>query len=128
MEKIKFTQEYDFKKISPTLLWQFLSQAPNLEEWFADRVEMQDKDYTFYWNKTPQVAHLQSSRIDVFVRFHWADDTDAKTFFELRITTSELTGETMLAVTDFAAADELDDQRELWDNDIERLQRRLGVL
>lgn len=128
MNKEKFVIEYDFKKISPSLLWSFLSSAPNLEEWFADRVEQNDKMYTFYWNKTPQVAQLVGSRIGVFVRFHWVDDVNEKSFFELRITTSELTGATMLAVTDHADRAELDDQRELWDNEIERLQRRLGVL
>ena len=128
MNKAKFNIEYDFKKVSPSLLWSFISTAPNLEEWFADRVEKQDKEFTFYWNKTPQTAHLVGSRVGVFVRFHWDEDENEKTFFELRITTSELTGATMLSVTDYADDTEMDDLRELWDNEIERLQRRLGVL
>lgn len=128
MDKNKFTIEYDFKKISPSLLWGFLHSAPGLEEWFADKVEIVDNEYTFYWNKTPQSAQLVGSRLGVFVKYHWVDDEDSKTFFELRITTSELTGTTMLAVTDFATPDEMEDQQELWNNDIERLQRRLGAL
>lgn len=128
MDKEKFLIEYDFKKVSPTLLWNFLSTAVGLEDWFADKVENDDKEYIFYWNKYPQKATLVGSRVGVFVRFHWVDDVENKTFFEMRITTSELTGATMLSVTDFAEPDELDDLRELWDNEIERLQRRLGVL
>ncbi|MBO7291408.1 MAG: hypothetical protein J6U55_02375 [Bacteroidaceae bacterium] len=128
MSKEKFILEYDFKQISPTLLWDFISTAPLLEEWFADKVECNEKEYTFYWNKVPQVAHLVNSRVGVFVRFHWADDATNRTSFEMRITTSELTGDTMLSVTDYADNDELEDLQELWNNEIERLQRRLGVL
>ncbi len=127
MSKEKYIVEYDFKKVSPSLLWMFLSSASGLSEWFADEVENVGKEYTFYWNKTPQKAILTSTRIGVFVRFHWEDDRNDRTYFEMRITTSELTGATMLTVTDFAEKDEIEDSKELWDNEIERLQRRLGV-
>ena len=128
MDKEKILLEYDFKKVSPSLLWKYISTAVELAEWFADKVENDDKLYTFYWNKNPQMAQLVGSRVGVFVRFHWLENKNDKTYFEMRITTSELTGATMLSVTDFAAPCEEDDQRELWDNEIERLQRKLGVL
>ena len=128
MSKEKFVVEYDFKKVSPSLLWEFISTATGLEEWFADKVENSGRDYVFYWNKTPQTAQLVSSRLEVFVRFHWDEDANEKTFFEMRITTSELTGATMLMVSDFAESGEVDDLRELWEAEVERLQRRLGVL
>ncbi len=128
MDKEKILLEYDFKKVSPSLLWKYISSAVDLAEWFAERVENNGKLYTFYWNKYPQTAQLVGSRVGVFVRFHWTENADDKTFFEMRITTSELTGATMLSVTDFAVPGEEDDQRELWDNEIERLQRKLGVL
>jgi hypothetical protein len=128
MDKEKFVIEYDFKKVSPTLLWEFISTAQGLEDWFADKVKNQENEFTFYWNKTPQVAHLIGSRVGVFVRFRWVDELNEKTFFEMRIITSELTGATLLAVTDHAEAGEKSDLQELWDNEIERLQRRLGVL
>lgn len=37
-------------------------------------------------------------------------------FFELRISSSELTGATMLVITDFAYPDEMADSRDLWDH------------
>ncbi|MBR5843936.1 MAG: hypothetical protein IKY75_05065 [Bacteroidaceae bacterium] len=128
MSKDKFVLEYDFKKISPSILWTFLSTPQGLGEWFADKVDCDNNEYTFYWNKTPQAATLTSSRMGVFVRFHWNEAGNDRTYFEMRITTSELTGATMLSVTDFAYADEIDDLKELWSNEIERLQRRLGTL
>lgn len=128
MSKEKFVVEYDFKTISPTILWEFLNTPQGLEEWFADKVERNDKEYTFYWNKSPQTALLINSRVGVFVRLRWKEECNDRTYFEMRITTSELTGATMLSVTDFATPDEQEDLQELWDNEIERLQRRLGVL
>ena len=50
-----------------------------------------------------------------------------KVFFELRISSSELTGATMLVITDFAYPDEMADSRGLWDHQIETLRRKLGV-
>ncbi len=128
MNKEKFVIEYDFKKVAPSLLWTLLSTASGLEEWFAEQVEQNDKIYTFYWNKTPQVAQLISSRVGVFMRFHWVEEVNDKTFFEMRIVTTELTGATMLVITDYAESAEIEDQCELWNHEIERLQRRLGVL
>ena len=61
------------------------------------------------------------------MRFHWEEDVNERSFFEMRIESSELTGATILVVTDFAAPDEIEDARELWDNEVERLRRRLGL-
>ncbi len=127
MNKEKFVIEYDFKKVSPSLLWTFVSTAAGLSEWFADQVENKEKEYTFYWNKSPQVAQMTASRTGVYVRFHWVEDVNERSFFEMRIDSSELTGATVLIVTDFADPDEKEEAQELWDNEIERLRRRLGL-
>ena len=71
----------------------------------------------------PQIAVRSGS----YIRFHWLDDEDEKSFFELRISSSELTGATMLVITDFAYPDEMADSRGLWDHQIETLRRKLGV-
>ncbi len=127
MNKEKFVVEYDFKKVSPSLLWNFISTASGLSEWFADRVDSDDKEFTFYWNKTPQRAVLVAMRSGVFVRFHWIDDENERTFFEMRIASSELTSTTVVTITDFAEPDETDDLKELWENEVDRLRRKLGV-
>ena len=61
------------------------------------------------------------------MRFHWVEDVNERSFFEMRIDSSELTGATVLIVTDFADPDEKEEAQELWDNEIERLRRRLGL-
>ena len=127
MNKEKFDAEYELKSVSPALLWPYIGTKNGLADWFADDVQSDGKLFTFYWNKSSQQAHQVAMRTGLYIRLHWLDDEEEKRFFELRITTSELTGYTMLMVTDFAYPDEMDDSRDLWDHQIETLRRKLGL-
>ncbi len=127
MSKEKFVVEYDLKSVPPALLWTYIGTRNGLADWFADDVQGEEKQFVFYWNGSSQEAHQFSSRVGSHIRFHWLDDEDPHAFFELRITSSELTGSTVLAVTDFAYPDEMDDSRGLWEHQIESLRRKLGV-
>ena len=127
MNKEKFVIEYELKCVSPALLWPYIGTKSGLADWFADDVQSDGKQFTFFWNKTSQEAHQIAVRTGLYIRFHWVDDEESRSYFELRITTSELTGATMLVVTDFAYPDEMADSRDLWDHQIETLRRKLGV-
>ena len=127
MNKEKFVIEYELKSVSPALLWPYIGTKNGLADWFADDVQSDGKQFTFFWNKTSQEAHQIAVRTGLYIRFHWVDDEESRSYFELRITTSELTGATMLVVTDFAYPDEMADRRDLWDHQIETLRRKLGV-
>ena len=127
MNKEKFVIEYELKSVSPALLWPYIGTKNGLADWFADDVQSDGKQFIFFWNKTSQEAHQIAVRTGLYIRFHWVDDEKSRSYFELRITTSELTGATMLVVTDFAYPDEMADSRDLWDHQIETLRRKLGV-
>lgn len=127
MKKEKFVIEYNLKSVSPTLLWTYIGSANGLADWFADSVICDGKEYTFIWNKTPQKAVQTAVRTGFYIRFHWEEDGAEKTYFELRIATSELTGSTVLTITDFATPDEQASNRELWDTQIDDLRRTLGL-
>ena len=127
MNKEKFVIEYELKSVSPALLWPYIGTKNGLADWFADDVQSDGKQFIFFWNKTSQEAHQIAVRTGLYIRFHWVDDEESRSYFELRITTSELTGATMLVVTDFAYPDEMADRRDLWDHQIETLRRKLGV-
>ena len=127
MNKEKFVIEYELKSVSPALLWPYIGTKNGLADWLADDVQSDGKQFTFFWNKTSQEALQIAVRTGLYIRFHWVDDEESRSYFELRITTSELTGATMLVVTDFAYPDEMADSRDLWDHQIETLRRKLGV-
>ena len=128
MSKERIKMEYMLKAGSGNIIWSIISSPSGLETWFADKVSVDDKIYTFRWGKTEtrqaEVIHIRTNN---FIRFHWLDDDDRKSFFELKIVYNELTEDLMLEVTDMAEADETEDLKDLWDSDIEKLKRVSGL-
>lgn len=127
MTKEKFNIEYSLKSVSPNVLWNYVGTAHGLANWFADDVHLAGKKYTFFWNKMPQEAEQIGCRLGVFIRFRWQEEDSLKTFFEFRIHQIELTGNTVLEVTDYAYPEELEDSVELWNTQIDNLKRKLGI-
>ncbi len=125
MTKEKFILEFDLKSTPITLLWSYLTTANGLKEWFADNVTMSGKSVNFIWNGVTQEAHIIAQRTQKYIRYHWVDDTE-RTYFELKISVSEMTDNVLLTVTDFAEPDELDESKELWIYQIDNLRRLLG--
>ncbi len=126
MSKEKIYIEYPLRG-SASMIWKYIGNAAGLSPWFADRVESFDRMFTFYWGKTEQrVAHLVAQRNGVYVKFRW-DDESQNTYFEMRITYNELTRQHTLEITDFADKGEVEDQKDLWDSQIENLRRQSGM-
>ena len=86
------------------------------------------QDIHFSVGKTEKrEAELTNSRTGSFVRFHWLDDEEKKSYFELRIVYNELTEDLMLEITDWAEPDEKEDIIDLWESDIDKLKRVSGL-
>lgn len=125
MIKEKYQLEYSLKS-SLKVLFNRLSTAGGLNEWFADDVRIQGKKFTFVWDGTEQVAEMINRKDLKYVRFQWEEDEDEKTYFEFKLNVDELTGDVALIVTDFAEPDEIEDAKELWDSQINELKHILG--
>ena len=120
--------EYLLKGGSGNIVWNLISTPSGMETWFADKVTAHEKNFIFRWGKTEtREAEMTHCRANSFVRFHWLDDDDPKSFFELKLTSNELTEDLTLEVTDCVDADETEDQRDLWDSEIEKMRRVSGV-
>lgn len=122
-EKVKVQFEYVIN-CSPKVLYNRLSSASGLAEWFADDVRVQGKRFTFIWEDSEQVAEMALRKENRLVRFNWLEDEDL--YFEFRITQDELTGDVSLIIIDFAEEDETDEARELWNTQIADLKHVLG--
>ncbi|WP_243348720.1 START-like domain-containing protein [Parabacteroides sp. FAFU027] len=127
MSKEKLHIEYELKNISLSVLWTYIGTPSGLSKWFCDDLNVDGKKFTFYWQRTPQIADLILNRFGSFIRFRWEEDADTKYYFEFKVTTSELTGETALEITDFSEPDEIEDTIELWNSQVETLKRRIGA-
>ena len=122
--KVKINLEY-LINCSPKVLYNRLSTASGLTEWFADDVRVRGKRYTFIWDGSEQTAEMTLHKENRLVRFNWVDEDD-ETYFEFKITRDELTGDVSLLITDFAEEDEVDETRGLWDSQIDALKHVLG--
>ena len=125
MAKEKFTLEYDMRSTPVSMLWSYIATANGLKEWFADDAKMDGKEGVLIWNGVEQGLSIVGLRTEKYIRYRWSEDPD-KTYFELRIMTSELTGNSVLCVTDFAEPEELQEAKDLWNYQMETLQRQLG--
>ena len=119
-----YTLEYPIR-CSPTILYEFLSTAVGLQEWFADKVDQRDQTYYFTWNGAVDTAYVVEAFENDYIRYRW-DYYDEDEFFEFRIEQSPVTNETILKITDFAEKGELKDQERLWNSQVVNLKHRLG--
>ena len=125
--KIKFEVEY-LVHASPSMLYQYISTASSLSEWFADNVNSRGIIFSFFWDDSEEKAELLSSKSNSFVKFRWLDGTDDqdKYYFEIRIVVDEITKDVSLIVTDFSYEDEVEENKMLWDNQISDLKQVIG--
>lgn len=125
MEHIKYKMEFDMKSTPVSILWDYISSENGLKQWFADNVKIKDKDYTFIWKGYSQDAKMVGMRKGLALKLQWLD-APSRTYFEMRILTSEMTDNTVLQITDFAEEDEMDESQDLWRSQIDTLRRVIG--
>ena len=127
MKKVKIQIEYVFDSVSRKSLWNQITMQSGLSHWFADRVEIKNDVYTFYWNNEASEAEVLVSKEERRIHFRWVEEEDCNAFFEFRIHTIELTGATVFEITDYCYPDEKGDTIDLWDTQVEALKRSLGI-
>jgi uncharacterized protein YndB with AHSA1/START domain len=128
MAKEKFTLEYTFNS-SPKILYNRLSTASGLSEWFADDVHVRGKHFVFVWDGTENQAELLCRKDSKLVRFKWIGEEyegDEEAYFEFQIRKEELTGDVALIITDYAEEDEKESAIDLWDSQVSELKHLLG--
>ena len=128
MTKRKFNLEYSLNAVSGPILWNAIGTPTGLQTWMADNVTVEDRIYTFEWSKEEiRQAEMTHHRANSFVRFHWLDDENPKSYFELRMEYNELTGDYTLLITDFAEEDEVEELTDLWNTEVNQLMRLCGM-
>lgn len=128
MDKERFQVEHPINS-SKGVLFNMFSTPSGLAEWFCDDVNIKKDVHIFLWDGSEESARLVTKKRDEFVKFRWIEDEEEglSTFFEFRIKIDDLTGDTAIVVTDFAEKDEIDDAKELWSAQIDRLKQVIGA-
>lgn len=125
--KSKIELEYIIN-CSPKVLFNRLSTASGLTEWFADDVRVKGSLFTFVWGKHEQSCEKKLHRENKMVRFEWLDESLEKdeNYFEFIITQDDLTNDVSLLVVDFSEEDEVEETTDLWNTQITKLKQLLG--
>ena len=123
-DKIKYEREFPIQA-SPNMLYQYISSASSLSEWYADNVNSRGKIFSFFWDGVEEQAELVSSKNNQFVKFKWLEEDD-NYYFEIKIVVDELTKDVSLMVTDFSEEDEVEESKMLWESQIADLKQVLG--
>lgn len=125
--KKKIVLEYTINS-SPKVLFPRLSTPGGLSEWFADNVNVNGSQYSFFWDKAEQKASIIQRKENKYIRFRWVDSDDPEpSWFEFRINTDELTGDTALIITDFVDDDDKESTIELWNSQVAKLKHIIGL-
>ncbi len=125
--KVRYEIEFPINS-SPQLLYQYISSPSGLQEWFADKVNSRGEFFTFEWNDSEENARLASKKSGEKVKFKWIDEdkNDTEYYFEIRILEDEITKDVSLMIVDFAEEDELDESKQLWENQVSDLKHVIG--
>ncbi|MBL7969962.1 MAG: SRPBCC domain-containing protein [Prolixibacteraceae bacterium] len=125
--KTKIQLEYIIN-CSPKVLFNRLSTAAGLTEWFADDVRVRGNLFSFIWGNTSEDAEKKIHRENKMVRYEWiGDDLDKEeAYFEFIISQDDLTNDVSLVITDFADEDEIEETSDLWNTQIAKLKQLLG--
>ena len=125
VSKTKFQIEFPIRS-SLRILFNQISTPSGLSEWFADNVNLNGKNYKFFWDGDEQEAELLSKKNNQWIKFRWTDEPK-DTFFELRIEVDEITQDISLIITDFAEDQEDEEETKLlWNKQIEKLRQSIG--
>ncbi|MCB9201834.1 MAG: SRPBCC domain-containing protein [Flavobacteriales bacterium] len=125
MVKEKFQIEFPIHA-SVSLLFNYISTASGLSEWFADEVNESNDVFTFTWSGQDEVAQLIRYKEESYVRFRWEEDEDSKYFFEIAIIQDDITNDVALVVIDFEEEDEIEEAKLYWENKIDDLKKIIG--
>lgn len=127
LEKVQFQLEIPLNS-SKGVLFNCISTPSGLAEWFCDDVNIKKDVHIFFWDGSEESARMVSKKKDEFVKFRWleAEEEGEDTYFEFRIRMDDLTGENSLIITDFADDDEVEDAKDLWRAQVNRLRQVLG--
>ncbi|WCL82047.1 START-like domain-containing protein [Saprospira sp. CCB-QB6] len=123
MNRKKFKVEFLFRA-SPKIVYSFLSTPDNLTRWFCDDCNLVEGQFSFDWEGNEEIAYLLESQEDSYLRLQWEDFPDE--YLEYKMSRSEVTAETILEITAFCDADEVDEEKDFWANQMESLRRAMG--
>ena len=124
MARVKYTTEFVLRA-KPELIYNYVSSATGLADWFADDVNVNRSIYTFIWDGSEEKAELVTKKINKMAKFKWLDREEEE-YFIFDIVKDDLTNDVSLMITDFEEEEDIEDARAVWEVSIDQLKSIIG--
>jgi uncharacterized protein YndB with AHSA1/START domain len=130
MSKDQFVADYQLNA-SKKIVYTYLSTASGLQEWFADKVRIdEDKNYIFNFDQEDHYAKLNIVKANLHVRWDFFDPKSSgshkESYIEFKLDEAELTQSLFLKVVDQSNFYSLDELEGIWDGLIAKLKGTIG--
>jgi len=130
MFKNKFVADYQINA-SKKILFQYISTASGLEEWFADEVKInKDKVFIFDFDNDEHHAKIASIRNNSHVKFEFFDPTNPEekdhSYIEFKLEENELTQTLFLKIIDYSDGYDDEELEAIWEGLVGKLKEIVG--
>ena len=130
MVKNKFVADYQINA-SKKILFQYISTASGLEEWFADEVKInEDKVFIFDFDNDEHHAKIASIRNNSHVKFEFFDPTNPEekdhSYIEFKLEENELTQTLFLKGIDYSDGYDDEELEAIWEGLVGKLKEIVG--
>lgn len=130
MVKNKFVADYQINA-SKKILFQYISTASGLEQWFADEVKInEDKVFIFDFDNEEHHARVASIRNNSHVKFEFFDpnqpDEKDHSYIEFKLEENELTQTFFLKIIDYSDGYDDEELEAIWEGLVGRLKEIVG--
>lgn len=125
MDRVSFSMEFLFRA-SPTIIYKFLTTPDCLIRWFCDDCNVVDNVFTFEWDGEAEEASIIEDIENELLKLEWEEFEGEDEFLEFKLSRSEVTSETILLLTAFCDADEVEQEKQFWETQMEDLRRASG--
>ena len=130
MSKDQFVADYQLNA-SKKIVYTYLSTASGLQEWFADKVRIdEDKNYIFNFDQEDHYAKQTIVKANLYVRWDFFDpkspNSSEESFIEFKLDETELTQSLFLKVIDQSNFYTLDELEGIWEGLISKLKETIG--
>ncbi len=123
-KRVNYNFEYVFKA-KAELLYNYISTPYNLAAWFADDAQINGGVFTFTWEGSGERAKITKQIIKKKIVLKWIDRKGDE-FLSFDIESDDVTGGTVLLISDFDDEDQVDEARLMWDSAIQKLKNIIG--
>jgi uncharacterized protein YndB with AHSA1/START domain len=130
MSKDQFVADYQLNA-SKKIVYSYLSTASGMQEWFADKVRIdEDKNYIFNFDQEDHYAKQNIVKANLHVRWDFFDPKSTTSqnasYIEFKLDEAELTQSLFLKVIDQSNFYRLDELEGIWDGLIAKLKGTIG--